>query len=76
MYAYREYAIKKYLASEKLDIPLKKSTLENIYYKWRNNSKIFSFFSIFDNYETVDKEVYLRDQKISYILDIYHNKYF
>lgn len=32
---------------------LKKNTLSNIYYKWRANTKIFSWHSIFDNFQRV-----------------------
>ena len=41
---------------------LKKSTLSNIYYSWRANSKVFNWKKIFGNYQTKDGHNFLRDQ--------------
>ena len=54
----------KHFLNNKYDFYLKKNTFANIFYKWRNNSKIFSWLSIFDNCYTKDNMLYLRDVSI------------
>lgn len=43
------------------DLLLKKNTFANIYYPWRNNSKLFSWFNIFDNIYINYNKIYLKD---------------
>ena len=77
IYAFKKHALKLFLSSNnKFNFTLKKSTLDNIYYPWRTNSKIFSCFSIFDNVKTFDDEMFLRDERTCYINDIYNNNKF
>ena len=44
-----------------------KNTFKNIFYSWRRNSKLFSWYSIFDNSYTKDRTLYLKDVSNSYI---------
>ena len=50
---------------------LKKKFFAHIFYKWRNNAKIFIWVSIFDNCYTKDNMLYLRDvsTKLLYTTD-------
>lgn len=44
-----------------------KNTFHNIFYQWKRNSKIFSWYNIFDNCYTKDQSLYLKDVYNSYI---------
>ena len=46
---------------------INKNTFKNIFYQLRNNSKIFSSFSIFDIIYTKDHTIYLKDVVHKYI---------
>ena len=63
-------------SNKKFNFTLKKNTITNIYYPWRNNSKIFSSYSIFDNYKTVDDEIFMRDERTCYLYDNKKKNYY
>jgi hypothetical protein len=66
MITFKDFKIKAndYFLKNNFDFFVKKNTYANIYYPWRNNSKIFSWYSIFDNPTTNDNKTYLKDVSI------------
>ena len=73
--AFKKKAIYIYLNHE-YNFTIKKTTLSNIYYKWRNNTKIFNWISIFDNTLTQVNKYFLRDEETTLILDDDKNNYY
>ena len=69
IYAFKKHAFKVFYTKKKCEFTLKQTTLANIYYPWRTNSKLFSWVSIFDNYKTKDEETFLKDERTCYIYD-------
>ena len=47
------------------DFTLKKNTFSNIFYPWLKTSKIFNWYSIFDNCYILDGTSYLKDERTS-----------
>ena len=66
-YYFKKIAYNKFLKNV-YDFTLK-NTLSNIYYPWKNNSKVFNWISIFDNIYALDDKLYLRDQHITLLYD-------
>ena len=58
------YSVIIYLKND-YEFTIKKNSLSNIYYNWRNTSKIFSLVSIYDNIMTQDNKFFLRDEQTS-----------
>jgi uncharacterized protein with FMN-binding domain len=73
--AFKKKAVNIYLKNE-YEFCIKKNTLTNIYYSWRNQSKIFSWTSIYDNITTQDNKFFLRDEQTSLIFDIEKKQYY
>lgn len=57
---FKKHAFKYYLDNN-FKFSIKKNTFNNIYYEWRKTSKIFNWYSIFDNTLTIDRGNYLKD---------------
>ena len=72
---FKKYALKLFLKSN-YSFQLKKNTLTNIYYPWKSNTKIFSWFTIFDNYKTNNDKIYFRDEATKYCYDFKNKSYY
>ena len=43
------------------NLTITKNSFKNLYYTWKRNRKIFNWFSIFDNCNTKDNTLFLKD---------------
>ena len=64
----------RYVERNPINYELKPNTLSDIYYPWKYNSKIFSFYSIFFNDKTSNNKSYLKDVSFSLIYNEEGNK--
>jgi len=46
---------------------LKKNFIKNLYYNWKKDNIIFTKFSVFKSYKTLDNELFMRDFTSTYI---------
>ena len=61
---FKEYAIEIFLKGN-YEFNLRKNILNNIFYPWLKQSKIFNLYSIFDNNKTIKGDQYLKDVSFS-----------
>ena len=64
--SFKQKSIEYYMKNN-YEFNVSKNTFKNIFYSWRRNSKLFSWYSIFDNSYTKDRTLYLKDVSNSYI---------
>ena len=64
--SFKKIAIEFFLKGN-YDFTITKHSFKNLYYTWKRNSKIFSWFSIFDNCYIKDNTIFLKDVANSYI---------
>ena len=53
---------------------IKKNSIKNSYYTWRNNNLIFTKYSMFEHNKTLDNKIFLRDYCNTYIYEENGNK--
>ena len=58
--SFKQKSIEYYMKNN-YEFNVSKNTFKNIFYSWRRNSKLFSWYSIFDNSYTKDRTLYLKD---------------